>query len=38
VVWPPSGPALSPLRCFGSSVKYLDVWLWFHPIPRIFPM
>jgi hypothetical protein len=36
VVWPPSGPALSLLRCSGSSVKYLDDWLWFRPIPRIF--
>jgi hypothetical protein len=36
VVWPPSGPAPSPLRCSGSSVKYLDVWLLFRPIPRIF--
>jgi hypothetical protein len=38
VVWPPSGSAPSPLRCSGSSVKYLDDWLWFCPIPRIFPV
>jgi hypothetical protein len=36
--WPPSGPAPSPLRSSGSSVKYLDVWLWFRPISRIFPV
>jgi hypothetical protein len=36
VVWPPSGPALSPLWCSGRSVKYLDDWLWFCPILRIF--
>jgi hypothetical protein len=38
VVWPPSGPAPSPLRSSGSSVKYLDDWLLFRPIPRIFPV
>jgi hypothetical protein len=38
VVWPPSGPAPSPLRSSGSSVKYLDDWLSFRPIPRIFPV
>jgi hypothetical protein len=36
VVWPTSGSSPSPLRSFGSSVKYLDVWLWFRPISRIF--
>jgi hypothetical protein len=29
---------MSPLRCSGSSVKYLDDWLWFCPIPSIFPV
>jgi hypothetical protein len=38
VVWPTSGSSLSPLQSSGSSVKYQDVWLWFHPILRIFPM
>jgi hypothetical protein len=38
VVWPPSSPAPSPLRCSESSMKYLDVWLLFRPIPRIFPL
>jgi hypothetical protein len=38
VVWPPCGPSPSPLRSSGSFVKYLDVWLLFHPIPRIFPV
>jgi hypothetical protein len=38
VVWPPSDLAPSPLRCSGSSVKYLDDWLLFCPIPRIFPV
>jgi hypothetical protein len=38
VVWPPSSPALSLLQCSGSSVKYLDDWLWCRPIPRIFLM
>jgi hypothetical protein len=38
MVWPPSGLAPSPLRSSRSSVKYLDVWLLFCPIPRIFPM
>jgi hypothetical protein len=36
MVWPPSGSAPSPLRSTGSSVKYLDVWLLFRPILRIF--
>jgi hypothetical protein len=38
VVRPPDGSVLSPLRSSGSFVKYLDVRLLFHPIPRIFPM
>jgi hypothetical protein len=38
VVWPPSGSALSPLRCSRSSMKYLDFWLLFRPIPRITPV
>jgi hypothetical protein len=38
VVWPTSVSSPSLLRCSGSSVKYLDFWLLFRPIPRIFPM
>jgi hypothetical protein len=38
VVWPTSGSSLSPLRVSGSSGKFLDVWLLFRPIPRIFPV
>jgi hypothetical protein len=38
VVWPTSGSSPSLLRCSGSSVKYLDDWLWFRPIPGIFPV
>jgi hypothetical protein len=38
VVWPPYGPSLSPLRFSGSFGKYLDVWLLFRPILRIFPV
>jgi hypothetical protein len=36
VVWPTSGSPPSPLRFSGSFGKYLDVWLLFRPIPRIF--
>jgi hypothetical protein len=32
------GPSPSPLRSSGSFVKYWDIWLLFHPIPRIFPV
>jgi hypothetical protein len=38
VVWPTRDSSTSPLRSSGSFVKYLDVWLLFHPIPRIFPV
>jgi hypothetical protein len=38
VLWPPSGSALSPLRCSRSSIKYLDFWLLFRSILRIFPV
>jgi hypothetical protein len=38
VVWPPCGPSPSPLRFSRSSGKFLDVWLLFRPIPRIFPV
>jgi hypothetical protein len=38
VVWPPSDPAPSALQYSGSSVKYLDDWLLFRPISRIFPV
>jgi hypothetical protein len=38
VVCSTSGSSPSLLRCSGSSFKYLDVWLLFHPIPRIFPV
>jgi hypothetical protein len=38
MVWLPSGSAPSPLRSSGSSIKYLDVWLLFRSIPRIFPV
>jgi hypothetical protein len=38
VVWPTSGYSPSPLRSSGSSGKYLDFWLLFRPIPRIFPV
>jgi hypothetical protein len=36
VVWPPSGSFPSPLRFSGSFGKYMDVWLLFRPIPKIF--
>jgi hypothetical protein len=36
VVWPPCGSFPSLLRFSGSFGKYLDVWLLFRPIPRIF--
>jgi hypothetical protein len=32
------GPSPSPLRSSGSFVKYLDVWILFRPILRIFPV
>jgi hypothetical protein len=32
------GPSPSPLRFSRSFGEFLDVWLLFHPIPRIFPM
>jgi hypothetical protein len=38
VVWPTSGFSPSPLRFSGSFGKYLDVWLLFRPILRIFPV
>jgi hypothetical protein len=38
VVWAPHGPTLSPLRFSGSFGEFLDVWLLFHPILRIFPV
>jgi hypothetical protein len=38
VVWQPCGSFPSPLRFSGSFGKYLDVWLLFHPILRIFPV
>jgi hypothetical protein len=38
MVWPPSSSAPSPLQSSGSSVKYLDDWLLFRPILRIFPV
>jgi hypothetical protein len=34
----PRGPTPSPLRFSGRFGKFLDVWLLFHPIPRIFPV
>jgi hypothetical protein len=36
VVRPTSGSSPSPLRFSGSFGKFLDVWLLFRPIPRIF--
>jgi hypothetical protein len=38
VVWPTSGSSPSPLRFCGSSGEYLDFWILFRPIPRIFPV
>jgi hypothetical protein len=38
VVRPPSGLVPSPLRFSGSLGKFLDVWLFFCLIPRIFPV
>jgi hypothetical protein len=37
-VWLPHGPTPSPLRFSGSFGKILGDWLWFRPIPRIFPV
>jgi hypothetical protein len=36
IVWAPRGPTPSPLRFSGSFGEFLDVWLLFRPIPRIF--
>jgi hypothetical protein len=38
VVRPPSGPPPSTIRTSGSFGKFLDVWLLFRPILRIFPV
>jgi hypothetical protein len=38
VVWPPSGSSPSSLRFSESFDIFMDVWLLFHPIPRIFPV
>jgi hypothetical protein len=35
-VWAGPGPPLTPLRFSRSFGKFLDVWLLFRPIPRIF--
>jgi hypothetical protein len=37
-VWGPRGPTPSPLRISGSFGGFLDDWLLFHPILRIFPV
>jgi hypothetical protein len=37
-VWAPRGPTPTPLRFSGSFGKILGDWLWFRPIPRIFPV
>jgi hypothetical protein len=38
VVWLPCGSSPSPLRFSRSFGKFLDVWLLFRPISRIFPV
>jgi hypothetical protein len=38
VVRPPPGSYPFPLRYSESFGKFLDVWLLFRPIPRIFPV
>jgi hypothetical protein len=38
IVWAPRGPTPSPLRFSGRFGEFLDVWLLFRPILRIFPV
>jgi hypothetical protein len=38
VVWSASGPSPAPLRTSESFGKFLDVWLLFRPILKIFPV